>query len=198
MAVLAFIVACSPKRDAGDDSVKVTASTTESQARSCGEPIITADGIGKLKLGMTADSLKAICPIAFDTLRPGPEGETQRVMMVAFPPSGVEAEIVNDTVWRLDVRTPGISTIDSLQVGSSLGEVIKHGDAQGLIGEGNFVLVFRNRCGISFEVRGGIPPGRPRVWSANELAKLPADTPIERIMLFKCPPEARAHPEGSN
>lgn len=141
---------------------------------------------------MPAESVKAVCQVAFDTIRPGIEGDSERVMMVAFPPNGVEAEILADTVWRLNVRTPGIRTTDSVGVGSTLSTLLPRGDAIGLIGEGIFVVVYRDRCGMSFVLSGGIPPGRPRVWSARELATLPPSTKVERIMVYRCAPAARA------
>ena len=186
---------CNKSRDAAaSNSVTVAASSTTSVVPQCGEHVIRPEGIGELKLGMRADSVKAICRVAFDTIRPGPEGESQRVMLVAFPPSAVEAEIVNDTVWRLDITTHEIQTTDSIGVGTPLRKLLERGDAQGLIGEGNFVLVYRNRCGLSFVMRGGIPPGRPHTWTKKELAQLPPEIPVERIMVYRCTPLPQALP----
>jgi hypothetical protein len=186
IAALVWLVIRTRAERSAQRGVVIPASVTASSVRSCGDPIIRDNGIGKLRIGMRADSVNSICQVALDTVRPGPEGMSQRVMMVAFPPDAVEAEIVNDSVWRLDVRTPGIRTTDSLGVGTPIAELLKHGDARGMIGEGNFVLIYRNRCGISFILSGGIPPGRPRVWNAKELAKLDPVTKVERILVYDC------------
>ena len=194
----ALVLLATRKRREASDAVTISASSTMSAIPSCGEHVIRPDGIGKLKLGMRADSVKALCHVAFDTVRPGPEGMTQRVLMVAFPPSAVEAEVVNDSVWRLNVITPGIETADSIGVGSPLRKLLQRGDAQGLIGEGIFVVVFRNRCGLSFVLRGGIPPGRPRVWEQRDLMTLSQDIPVERIMAYRCAPAGHAYLKAAN
>lgn len=170
--------------------------SAETQISACGEPVIRADGVGRLKLGMRADSVKAVCRIAFDTVRPGPEGMSQRVMSVAFPPGNVEAEIVSDSVWRLNITTPGIVTADSIGVGSPLRKLLERGDPQAFIGEGNFVLVFRNRCGLSFVLKGGIPPGRARTWRRQDLLALPQDRPVEHVLVYKCEPSPAPGPDS--
>ena len=187
VVLLILTIACS-KSGETSNTVTISASSTVSEIPSCGEHVIRPTGIGKLKLGMRVDSVKAVCHVAFDTIRPGPEGMTQRVLMVAFPPSAVEAEVVNDRIWRLNITTPGIETMDSIGVGSPLRRLLERGDAEGLIGEGIFVVHFHNHCGLSFVLRGGIPPGRPRVWTHRDLLTLSQDTPIERVMVYDCAP----------
>lgn len=191
VATLVCLVACTKGSDyESNDAIKVTASSTVTRTPSCGEHVVRPGGIGMLKLGMRADSVKAACHVVFDTIRPGPEGMSQRVMMVAFPPTAVEAEVVNDTVWRLDVRSPGIQTVDSIGVGTPLRKALERGDAQGMVGEGGLFLIFRNRCGLSFELRGELPTSRAQVWSKKELAKLSPDIRVDRILVFKCAPGA--------
>ena len=197
IVLLLATIACS-KSDDTSNTVTISASSTVSEIPSCGERVIRPDGIGNLKLGMRADSVRAVCHVAFDTVRPAPEGETQRVLMVAFPPSAVEAEVVNDSVWRLNITTPGIETTDSIGVGSPLRKLLKRSDAEGLIGEGIFVVIFRNRCGLSFVLRGGIPPGRPRVWNHRDLLTLSQETLVERIMVYRCAPAAQAFTKSPN
>jgi len=201
LVLLAGCTAAETRRDtartndsaAGVDTVAVSArERVESANRACGARLITAAGIGDLKLGMTVDSVKATCHVAFDTIRPGPEGDRERVLGVSFPPDVVEAEIVQDSVWRLNVRAPGLMTRDSIAVGSPVSALLKHGQAQGVIGEGNFVVIYRDRCGISFELSGGIPPGRPHTWSADELRRLPATTRVQRILVYGCPAATHA------
>ena len=184
------IIACTTKEAARDSTAaaSATASSTQSRIRSCGDRLIREDGIGNLKLGMLADSVKAICQVAFDTVRLGPEGMNERVLKIEFPPESVEAEIVNDSVWRLNVTSPGFQTRDSIKVGTPVQQLVQHDDAQGLVGEGNLFVVFRRDCGTSFMLSGGLPAGRVRNWNREALAKLPATTTVRRILLFSCPP----------
>jgi hypothetical protein len=197
---LVCLVACTTadtRRDStrANDPLRATDSVVavpKVQNRACGSRLITETGVGDLKLGMTVDSVKAVCRVEFDSVRPGPEGEMERVIGVSYPPDLIEAEILQDTVWRLDIRTAGVTTRDSIAVGSPVSWLLRHGDAQGVIGEGNFVVLFRNRCGISFELSGGIPPGRPHTWTAEELKRLPPTTRVQRILVYRCAPAARA------
>jgi hypothetical protein len=150
--------------------------------------VITRDGIGRLKIGMPADSVKAACHVVSDTVRPGPEGMSQRVLVVAFGHDLLDAEIVNDSVWRLDVRSPAFKTPDSVGVGSPVGKLLAHWmAAEGVSGEGNFAVVSRIDCGLSFILDGKIPELRGRKWTEEELAKLPSDTHVKRILVYKCP-----------
>lgn len=171
--------------------VEPAAAAAQTRNRGCGDRLITAQGIGRLKLGIIVDSVKRVCQVAYDTVRPGIEGDSERVVKVEFAPGEVEAEILQDTVWRLNVRAPEFRTRDSVGVGSPVSALLRRGDAQGMIGEGIFVLLYRNSCGMSFVLSGGIPPGRPRVWSAKELRTLPRTTSVERIMVYRCAPAAR-------
>ena len=183
------MVGCTAKDSPRDSSTgSSTASSMRAEARSCGDNLIREDGIGALRLGMPVDSVKAICTVAFDTVRPGPEGMSERVLKVEFPPQAVEAEIVADSVWRLNVTTPEFQTRDSIRVGTTVPELLRHDDAQGLVGEGKLVVVFRRQCGMSFILTGGIPRGRVRNWNRDALAKLPANTTVERILVYGCPP----------
>ncbi len=188
LVVLMSIVGCTAKDNARDRSPASSTASARPENRSCGDRVIREDGIGELRLGMSADSVKAICPVAFDTVRPGPEGMSERVIKVEFPPEAAEAEIVADSVWRLSVTTAGFQTRDSIRVGTSVQELLRHDDAQGLVGEGKLVVVFRRQCGMSFILTGGIPRGRVRNWNRAALAKLPPNTAVERILVFGCPP----------
>lgn len=150
--------------------------------------VITTNGIGRLKIGMAADSVKGQCNVISDTVRAGPEGMSQRVLVVAFGHDLVDAEIVNDRVWRLDVRSPAFQTADSVGVGSPIGKLLAHWKAEeGVTGEGNFAVVSRIDCGLSFILDGDIPPMRGRTWTEKELANLPAATRVKRILVYKCP-----------
>ena len=166
----------------------MAASTTPSRATSCGEPVITETGVGKVKIGMTANALRASCQIVLDTLRPGGEGEIQHVLRVAFPPDYLDAEIVNDSVWRLDILTPGIRTADSLGVGTALHRLLQMSRPRGASGEGRMFVMSPDHCGRSFEISyfGPMPRGG---WTPANLARLPDSTHVVAVLVSKCYPE---------
>ena len=133
-------------------------------------------------------AVKAVCHVISDTVRPGPEGMSQRVLRVAFGHDAVDAEIVNDSVWRLDVRSPAFKTRDSVGVGSPVGKLLAHwAAAEGVTGEGNFAVVSRIDCGMSFILDGKIPPMPHHAMTEKELANLPSSTRVKRILIFACP-----------
>ena len=164
----------------------VTADTSSAPARSCGAKTISADGVGEVRIGVAIDAVKARCDVVRDTVQPGPEGMTERRATVSFPPDVLDAEIVNEKVWRLDVRSPAFRTTDSLGVGSTLGDLLRLPRVQGMIGEGILVVVSPDRCGLSFVLSGGIPPGRVRNWDHKALSALPASTKVARVLVLGC------------
>ena len=190
LAVGLCLGACTGGRDSSRAVVVTDSSTERLYVPPCGDRIIRYDGVGNLKLGMHADSVKAHCHVGFDEVWPGPEGMSQRVMMVSYSPDGVLAEIVNDSVWRLNVTSPGFQTADSIRVGTPVADLARRDDVQGMIGEGVLAVVFRGRCGLSFLLTGGIPRGRTRNWNRKELAALPATIRVKKILVFKCPPSS--------
>jgi hypothetical protein len=164
----------------------VAADTSSAPSHSCGAKTISADGVGEVRIGVAIDAVKARCDVARDTVQPGPEGMTERRSTVSFPPDVLDAEIVNEKVWRLDVRSPAFRTGDSLGVGSTLGDLLRLPRVQGMIGEGILVVVSPDRCGLSFVLSGGIPPGRVRNWDRKALSALPASTKVARVLVLGC------------
>ena len=161
-------------------------------ATTCGEPLLTDGGVGKVRIGTRVDSLESQCRVLKDALQPGPEGTTERRVTVGFAEDSLEAEIVDDRVWRLDITSPRFRTADSLAVGSTLGDLLKHGGARGAVGEGRFFVLSPNHCGLSFELAGGIPAGKSRSWDQKELSSLPLTTRVKRIVVVRPDESCRA------
>lgn len=157
-----------------------------SQESKCDGKTITSDGVGALRIGMSVESAKSSCNVLRDTTLLGGEGMMERRLVVSFPPDVLDAEIVDGRVWRLDIRSPGFRTADSLGVGSRIGDLSRLGRLQGLVGEGVLVVVSPDRCGLSFVLSGGIPAMRVRNWDSTALAKLPRSTTVQRVLVLGC------------
>jgi hypothetical protein len=171
------------------DTRTVTASAAPPPALpelSCGDKAITDQGIGKLRIGMSVDSLGKQCPVRTDTIQPGPEGTTERRVTVAFAPDLVDAEIVDGRVWRIDVESPAFRTADSLGVGSSVAEVLRRDDPEGAAGEGAFYLISRTHCGLSYQLSGGIPARVNHRWDKAALSTLPASMEVDKVLVSAC------------
>ncbi|HEV7389462.1 MAG TPA: hypothetical protein VGN73_12700 [Gemmatimonadaceae bacterium] len=163
-------------------------------ATTCGEPVLSDGGVGKVRIGTRVDSVESQCRVLKDAVQPGPEGMTERRVTVGFAEDSLEAEIVDDRVWRLDITSPRFRTADSLAVGSTLGDLLRHGRARGAVGEGRFFVLSSNHCGLSFELAGGIPAGKSRTWDQKELSTLPLTTRVKRILVVR-PDESCRAPE---
>lgn len=151
----------------------------------CGAPMIDGDGLGAIRIGMDADSVKTRCTVARDTVEMRGEGEQERVLVVAIGGDTASVEISSGRVWRVDVRTPKLRTADSLGVGTPLTKLLAlKGGVQGLVGEGNLFVITQARCGLSFQLstRAGA-----RDWQRPQLRSLPPDTRVTRVLVIGCP-----------
>lgn len=152
----------------------------------CGAPTIAGGGVGNLRIGESVASVKARCPVLTDTSRRGLEGMPERRLTVDFGRDSLEAEIVDDKVWRLDISSPGFRTADSLGVGTPVGRLLRLREARGLVGEGVLVVVSPARCGVSFVLSGGIPRRRVQAWDSTALSALPTTTTVRKVLVLGC------------
>ena len=166
-----------------------TAATAPPATR-CDAKTISADGVGPIRIGADVDSVKSFCDVVRDTTQRGGEGMMERRITISIPPGKLDAEIVDGRVWRLDIRSPSFRTADSLGVGSTLSELLRHQDPKPAAGEGIVVVMLRDHCGMSFVLAGGFRSGVFRKWIAAELAKLPSSTKVERVFVVGCPKNA--------
>ena len=162
--------------------------TTASAARpagSCGRPVVDGDGVGSIRLGMPADSLKAQCVVARDTVERRTEGQLERILVVPFEDDTALVEVNEGRVWRIEITEPGLRTSNWLGVGTPLSALLAlEGGVQGLVGEGNLFLVSQALCGLSFELsEPRSPAGR---WDAARLRTLPKSTVVKRVLVIGC------------
>lgn len=141
------------------------------------EPL-SSTGIGALTIGATVAEVRGRCMVLSDSLEPGPEGQSERRLVVVTGAVNTAAAIVDDRVWRIYVATPRFRTTDSLGVGSTVRE-LRGAPAVLARGEGTFVLR-RDHCGLSFQLARGVPPG------ARTLDAVPDSVRVERVLVIGC------------
>jgi hypothetical protein len=148
---------------------------------------LTGDGIGSLVIGRPVEELGGDCLVVSDTVDPlGPEGMPQRLVRVELGPDTVTVEVADDRLFRLDVRSPRIRTVDDLGVGTMLGELLHVQDLRGVSGEGALFAVSPSHCGLSFGL-GPEPPDRAGTsWTRGALAELPDTLTVRRVLAYGC------------
>ena len=91
------------------------------------------------------------------------------------------AEIVNDSVWRIRVTDPALSTVDSIAVGTPLNSLADIPGIRIVHGEGTFARMAAH-CGMSFEVHD--LPFYRQSWTAAELRTLPDTVRVAGILVL--------------
>lgn len=147
---------------------------------------ITGNGIGTVRLGMKADSLRAACAGTVERREPADEGTTALVLDVPLDGEHAVAEIDVGQVWRIQVRTPGLRTADGIGVGSTLRQLLTDARAVGMSGEGRLFVMGPARCGLSFQLAPEAARALPQGGDAGALRRLPPNTPVTRILVVGC------------
>jgi len=153
---------------------------------SCGDGIITDEGIGELRIGASIESIRQKCSVVRDTTVMGPEGMPARKLAVLFSRDTVEAEIVDGRVWRLAVLTPRLRTADSLGVGTTIGRLLQLKSPHGMTGEGAFFVASPAHCGKSFRLAIAEAGPAPGDLDRAGLARLPRSTAVNQVLIFGC------------
>jgi hypothetical protein len=192
--MLATVAACKTQKEqplpdsqqasAGVSSTGGTVSA-RADASSCGSEILTDEGVGKIRIGESVESVRRDCTVVRDTIELGAEGMTTRVVSVLFPRDTLEAEIVDDKVWRVALDSPHFSTVDSLHVGTPLARLLRLRIPQGMTGEGALFVMSPDHCGLSFRLSDN---GSPILHDPSrvELSRLPAATRVSNILIVGC------------
>ena len=194
VALLSTVSACETKKeqpiaDAQQASARASVSGGKSSARandpSCGDEILSDEGVGKLRIGMSVQSVRRECSVLRDTTALGAEGMPSRKIAVLFPRDTVLGEIVNDKVWRVEIHSPHFSTADSLRVGTPLARLLALRKPQGMTGEGALFVMSPDHCGLSFRLS---ETGSPilRDPGPTGLSRLPAATTVTDILIVGC------------
>ena len=129
---------------------------TPAPAKSCGleSAILAGDRVGAVRLGMPADSVKALCIVARDTTEM-PEGQPTRMLVVVTGGDTLRATLEEGKVYSVVVESPRFKVADSLHAGMPLSRVLGLPKLTG--GRGEYGLYVWSdepaTCGISFLVR---------------------------------------------
>jgi len=154
-------------------------------AGACGRPVVDGDGVGAVRIGMDADSVKAHCTVVRDTLELRAEGQLEHILVVAFDRDTATVEVDSGLVWRIEITDAGLRTKDWLGVGTPLSTLLAlKGGVQGLTGEGSLFLITEARCGLSFELSEPRSPSGS--WTVERLRSLPATTVVKRVLVIGC------------
>lgn len=150
---------------------------------------LTGDGIGGLLVGRRVEELAGECVIVSDTVDPlGPEGMPRRLLRVELGPDTVTVEVADGRIFRLEIDSPRIRTMDALGVGSSIDELLAVPDLRGVSGEGRLFAVSPSHCGLSFAL-GAEPRERAGgPWTRQALAELPDTLTVRRVLAYGCGP----------
>jgi hypothetical protein len=195
---LTFLVACA---DAGDASRGVVTDTTavarapDSSPSAAGAPspsgcsstLLRGTGIGALRIGATLASVRNSCNVRDEATIMGAEGMPARIAYVEANGKLVDAEIVDDKVWRLAIRIPDFRTTDSLGVGTPLSRLLELPEPRGMMGEGALYFASPAHCGLSFKLSENRPlPPSGQNWNAAALKRLPPTTKVTEVLAVGC------------
>jgi len=162
-------------------------SVPEPSPTGCAETRLQGAGIGELRISASVASVKRACLVGRDTTITGAEGMPARIISVAVGGEQVEAEIVNDKVWRLAVKSPRFRTADSLGVGTTLERLLQLREPRGMMGEGALYFASPAHCGLSFRLSENRPlPASGQNWNAAALRRLPASTKVTEVLAVGC------------
>ena len=172
----------------GTASATDTALSTSATARpagSCGRPVVDGDGVGSIRIGLAADTVKARCVVVRDTVERRTEGQLERILVVPFENDTAFVEVNDGRVWRIEITGPGLRTSNWIGVGTPLSALLAlKGGVQGLVGEGNLFLVAEALCGLSFELSEPRSPSGS--WDAARLRTLSRSTVVKRVLVIGC------------
>lgn len=153
---------------------------------SCGGTTLSGRGVGALRIGMSIDAVQSACRVLGDTTRLASEGQRARFIGVGFGTETLDAEIVKERVWRIDVRSPGFKTSDGLGVGTPLSRLLSLKSPRGLTGEGQLFVASPDHCGLSFRLSDNGANARSQEWDRAALSRLPSGTVVDRILAVGC------------
>jgi hypothetical protein len=154
---------------------------------SCGEEVVTDEGIGQLRIGATVESIKQKCNVVRDTTVIAGEGMPARKLAVAFSRDTVEAEIVDGRVWRIAVRSPGLRTAESLGAGTlNQRLIVQLKNPRGMMGEGQLFVASPDHCGMSFRLANGGPRAQRGDLDKAGLRSLPVTAVVSEVLVFGC------------
>lgn len=165
---------------------QVVVAGTPVQSSECSDPRILSTGVAAVRIGASVASVKSKCRVLRDTTALGIEGMPARKLTVAVLDDPLEAEIVDDKVWRVAISSPRYRTADSLGVGTPLATLLERPAPLGMMGEGALYFATSAHCGVSFRLSENRPLAGGGNWNAAALRRLPATTKVTEVLIFGC------------
>lgn len=151
-----------------------------------GQPVLTDDGIGELRIGTSAAEIKRLCEVVSDGDQQGFEGTMERVIALRIAGEIVPATIVKDKVWRVAIATPRIKTADTVGVDTPLSRIASMRGAQFYPGEDGVYAFVADHCALSFRFSLPLRPPKGGQWTAAAIAKEHGDAVVDRVLLTEC------------
>lgn len=147
---------------------------------------LTDYGIGELKPGRSVAEVKNLCEVVSDAMQPGPEGQSERVIVVALGAERVSATVVSDKIFRINLRTARFRTTDSLGVDTPLRRIAKMRGAQFAPGEDGVYGFAADHCGLSFRFSLPLRPPKGGQWTAATIDRDHGDAVVDRVLVVRC------------
>jgi hypothetical protein len=151
-----------------------------------GNPVLTDNGIGDLKQGMTVAAVRLKCEVVSDSEQQGSEGMKERVLVVRVGGETVQAIVNDDKIWRIQVSSPALTTSDSLGVDTPLHRIAAMRGARFFPGEDGVYGFVANHCAMSFRFSVPLRPPRGGDWTAARIDSAHGDAAVNRVLITKC------------
>ena len=158
-------------------------------ARDCGitgVPVLTDNGIGELKEGLSVADVADRCEIVSDSEQQGSEGMKERVLIVRVGSETVRAIVNDGRIYRIEVTTPLLATSDSISVDTPLHRIASARGARFFPGEDGVYGFVANHCAMSFRFSVPLRPPRGGDWTAARIDSAHGDAAVDRILITKC------------
>ena len=168
-AMTVFILGCGTRKDPGLQNASVS---RVAPCATASHPRITGQGVGPVQVGLALEEVKRVCNVVGDSIQLGSEGAPERTASLQFGVDTVALTVDSGRVARMTVMSPGLSTDDTLRVGSTMGQLRRAEGVEGVEGEGALFVVLRRHCGMSFRLTYEVPTADHRErWSATDLRR---------------------------
>ena len=170
-------------------SVSVDSPVIQPASRNCGitgTPVVTDDGIGDLREGLSVDDAKARCDVVSDSEQLGTEGMNERVLIVRIAGETVRAIVNDDRIRRIEISSPRFATTDSLGVDTPLSRIAAKRGARFFPGEGGVYGFVADHCALSFRFSVPLRPPRGGNWTAESIDSLHGDAAVDRVLVTRC------------
>jgi hypothetical protein len=205
LALLGSSLACKPRHDApptppaAADSTPVeeaaepipvatpvAAAPIETIRPACDQYQLTDNGVAAMQIGDLRESMRARCVVVSDSTAQEAEGGVKGKVMVGVNGSPVEVEIADDRVYRLSVTDTLFRTMDGLGPGMPVTRLLDLPGAIVLEGAHDLSIVVNAHCGLYFRISKPTTPPENGVRWTDVVRAMPAETPIERVVVHGC------------